>query len=215
MSFNSIQVETNLDLDYLNDTTMKKNIFYFCFLFLLNSCVQLPNLLPNGSGEDSDMVIVEYNTLLRDLVFDDVLVVDEMLSIDFVFTPSYIDCAADYKMKVLNGHILLGNKVQVGLEIIDEFQYLNQGDLLGGLVQGVWKNEAIIYSIQDFFQCVTFYNINDDTDAIIGFRFKGASGLFHYGWMVFYLDTTSTYSKLYLKAIAYNKLPGVNVRVGR
>lgn len=195
---------------------MKNSLLFLATIFMLHSCVELPNLLPNGSGEDSDMVIVEYNDLLKNLVtsynlasFDDTLVVDDMLSIRFYFNTPGTSCNGSYEMHMVNGHLL---KVNSGG---NEFQFLTEGDLVGGIVEGTWGNNGVISVTQDFYAvCIKTFHLPENKDAVVGIRFKDNLNKWHYGWVVFYLDTTGPNEELYLKAVGYNKLPGTNVRIG-
>ncbi len=158
---------------------MRKLIQILSLLFILNSCVQLPNLIPNGSGEESDMVIYEYNNLLNNVVYDDVLVVDDLLSIDFTYYPSNMDCTGDYKMKILGGHILMGGVANLGLTVDRAFQNLDNVELLGGLTLGEWKYQATISHTSDWFSsCLTVYNMNVDENTVVGIRFKDNEGKF-------------------------------------
>lgn len=187
---------------------MKNSLLFLATIFMLNSCVELPNLLPNGSGEDSDMVIVEYNSLLAHLTDDDDFIhVDDALSVNFQFNGS--GCIGSTNLKIVNGNIL----TEVGLE--PTFKFSSAGDLVGGIVEGVWSNNVPFSSIQDlFWVCLTTYYIPDDVDAVVGIRFKDDDNKWRYGWMVFYLDTSTGNRKIYLKAVGYNKQPGTNVRIG-
>ena len=110
---------------------------------------------------------------------------------------------------MINGHVLKANSGG------SEFKFLSEGDLVGGIIEGTWGNNIPIYSRQDFFVgCLTTYNaLPEDTDAIIGIRFKDNLNKWHYGWVVLYRDTTLG-EKIYIKAVGYNKQPGTNVRIG-
>ncbi|MEZ5008185.1 MAG: hypothetical protein R2728_06145 [Chitinophagales bacterium] len=183
-----------------------KNLWIFCLsVFMLNSCVELPDLLPNGTGEDSDMVIVEYSSTLNNALTGNFLVVDDNLSIRYYFNGS--GCDGTFDMQMIFGNILM--------TLDGKFRFLEEGDLVGGLVDGTWGNNGALYSTMDFFwYCHNTYYLPEDQDVAIGIRFRDSNLQWHYGWVVLYLDTTEPYELLNIKAVGYNKKAGTNVRIG-
>lgn len=163
----------------------------------LSACVQLPNLLPNGSGSNSDMVIIELNTLIGDPI-----VVNDSLTIEFGLHPDFDACPSTY-FKVVNGNVLTDNNQNPVI--------LDEGDLVGGFVDGYWKGRGFLSYGQLFISgCLYLPSFEFNQDSVIGIRFN-VNGKTHYGWAIFNADSNSIIT---LKTVGYNKLPGVNVRIG-
>jgi hypothetical protein len=185
---------------------MKTNINYLILFLLFSfvSCVQLPDLLPNGSGEDNDMVIVELNEILG---ASETITIND--SLDLVFFRNETEVCPGLMLKITNGNILAAfNDTKVPVE-------LTEGDLVGGFVEGTWSNRVLLNSGMEFFPgCVYLPIISVDQDVIVGIRFKSNANKTHYGWMVLRVDSTSGNNDYQLKAVGYNKQSGVNVRIG-
>jgi hypothetical protein len=177
------------------------NVLILLMIGLLVSCVQLPDLLPNGSGNNSDMVIVELNEILGST---EIITVND--SIDLEFDRNEIETCGDLLMKITGGNILaLFDNNTKPVE-------LTEGDLVGGFVEGVWSNRVILYSGMQFFPgCVNLPNITSNEDVVAGIKFKTSANKTHFGWVVLNVDSNTIVT---LKAIGYNKQPGVNVRIG-
>ncbi len=178
---------------------MKKIISICISSLLLMACVQLPNLLPNGSGEDADMEILELNAPVN---YDGTLVVNEDLTLNFP-VDFVVGSCVKWFIEVENGNVLTQNNLHPVA--------LQQGDLVGGFVEGYWKNKTQVkYGVQFYPDCVYFPTFNFEEDTVVGIRFKIANK-YHYGWMILYADENSNIT---IKTIGYNKSAGVNVRIG-
>lgn len=167
-------------------------------VLVVSSCVQLPNLLPDGSGENSDMEIIELNAAVN---YGGTLTVNEDLTLNFPVEQIVGECA-EWFIQIDNGHVLTQNNLHPVA--------LQEGDLVGGIIEGYWKPKTQVkYGIQFFPECVYFPTFEFEEDTIVGIRFK-INNKFHYGWMILYADANSNIS---IKTIGYNKLAGVNVRI--
>lgn len=210
---------------------MKNILKLILAVFALNSCVELPDLLPNGSGEDSDMVIYEYDAQVNDFEAWTAVVADDFLTFGFVDNEAEGVSCGDYILTVANGQVLNGNPLDGGSFGANGVSYLGlqEGALLGGTILGDWKNNIKILPLEASFGfegCVfasaPFYYIQPDQDVILGIRIRNANGQWHYGWIVVYLQLEYLpppfdlipIKKLYVRMVGYNKLAGTNVRIG-
>ncbi len=187
---------------------MRNLIYLVLIISTLSSCDSLlPNLIPNGEGEDSDMVVVELDISIPP--FTETLVIDNKLTLFFDDGDnSFLGCGTRV-LRVMHGQVLkTDNDDENG-----RYLGLTNGDLVGGIINGTWNDRFRIAEIWDYiFSCVPMNNISIDQDVIFGIRFL-SNGRLHYGWVKVYVDPDSHYP--YIRTVAYNKKPGVFARVGQ
>lgn len=179
----------------------------FILIVAIPSCIPLPNLVPNGQGEDSDMAVFELNIPFPE--YDETLTLDETLELTFVDDDFFVQCGANLFVAAGGQALQTFNYTSSG-----KYRGLSAGDVVGGVTLGNWQPNYIAGVYQDFiYTCVYDSRIVSDQNVIIGIRFR-IDGSWHYGWVILYFDTVNFESRqLFIKAVGYNRLPGVNVRV--
>lgn len=201
---------------------MKKLVFYLLVGFLMNSCVDLPNLLPNGEGENIDMFIYDLNINIAALSFDGTVVVDDDLTIKITRYPNEADECFYQKVGVNNGQVLVPKNFEISLEAFltsNTYNGLSQGELVNGYSTSTkWANDFHTYLGYELVPQLCSYvsSLNPASDDVyVGFRFK-INTKWHYGWMLF--DPNFQFPNgaggYILKQVAYNKNAGTNVRIG-
>lgn len=175
-------------------------------LLTSGSCVQLPNLVPNGSGEP-DMAVYELNLPFPD--YAQTLTVDEQLTFTFLDDVFFNYCGAQL-LKVTNGQVLAPS----ALNAAELYSGLSADEVVGGWAPGQWSPYYIVTASTDWYTfCLYQHYIVADRDVVMGLRFR-MDGAWHYGWIVLYLDTvTGPSNKLYIKRVGYNLQAGMNVRI--
>ena len=192
---------------------MKNILSVLIAILFLSSCVELPNLLPNGEGNSSDMLIISLEQELINLSnqFPDTLKVNDSIEIILTLANPNTECS-DIKIGVGNGQILKG------LSNSKYYNGLNNGSLLGNATIGSWNNS---YLITDRFPVPTILCQNDhlivrNKDVYLGCRLKFSDNQWYYGWIVLSVQDFFPVADqiLTVRKFGVNKTAGVNARIG-
>jgi hypothetical protein len=192
---------------------MKNLLSILCAILFLSSCVELPNLLPNGPEDPEDMLIVVLEQELVNLSnqFPDTLKVNDSIEIILTLANPNTECS-DIKIGVNNGQILkeLGN--------YKYYSGLNNGSLLGNATLGAWNNS---YLITDRFPVPTILCQNDhlivrNKDVYLGCRLKFSDNQWYYGLIILSVQDFFPVADqiLTIRKFGINKTAGVNARIG-
>ncbi len=187
---------------------------------LIFSCVELPDLTPNGSGGNNDMVVIQYEYLR---VANDTIIVNDSLKILPTY-PNGIWGCPDLHIKVINGQVLDPTNYYRDPNYFEDDHYLGlkPADLVGGSTQvGKWNWSYQMARGSQIaglgFSCIIYsrsYSIIPNQEVIVGMRFKGKHNRWHYGWITFYHDIgENRLNHLLIKSVAYNTKTGIRARV--